>query len=180
MYRVPTKDIHPMNYTQRKSPRLQGYDYTQSGAYFVTICTFQREQLFGEIREDVVQLTSIGEVASECWTKIGVHFASVSVDAFVVMPNHVHGIVVIDKPNMQEKSASLGQVIGTYKAAVTRVVNARLGLLAPQLWQERYHDHIIRDENDLNRLRSYIEQNPIAWQKDAFYSSFPLRRDLLP
>jgi len=166
-----------MDYPQRKSPRLQDYDYTQSGAYFVTICGFQREHFFGDIRDDRVYLSDIGQIAIDCLNSISSHFPNTIIDSSVVMPNHVHMIIIMDKPKTAEASAALGQIVGTYKAAVSRLVNKRLGLLAPRLWQDRYHDHIVRDENDLNRLRAYIEQNPSRWQADTFYSVLPKSDD---
>jgi len=81
---------------QRKSPRLSGYDYTQSGGYFVTICTHQRASLFGEIINQVMQLNAMGVIAESCWLEIPQHFDKVELDAFVIMPNHMHGIVIID------------------------------------------------------------------------------------
>lgn len=159
-----------MTYPQRKSPRLQGYDYAQAGAYFVTICSYQREHLFGDIRAQVAHLSSIGLLAEDCWTRIPEHFPSVDLDTFVVMPNHIHGIIVVQNLLSSDKSNTLGQIIGTYKAAVTRLLNASLGIRAPRIWQGRYHDHIIRSEQEADRLRAYIETNPACWEEDTFYS----------
>ena len=182
----------------RKSPRLPGYDYTQSGAYFVTICTAQREYLFGDIVGDEMIYTESGEIAVQCWQNIPHHFPAIEVDCFIVMPNHVHGILFITEDlmandvgtryisslqNMADvqsntetkrytigaKSGSLGAIVGTYKAAVTRTIHAKISNTNGRIWQERYHDHIIRNERSLNQLRAYIINNPAQWSEDVFY-----------
>lgn len=185
---------------QRRSPRLQGYDYTQEGAYFVTICTFQREELFGEISDGAMRLSALGEIAGNCWTAIPTHFLNIELDLFVVMPNHIHGILLIlkqrqddepkttqfesvstkhvsslQKPTSKQrgvigaKAGSLGASVGSYKSAVTREINTLLGIRAPRVWQPRYHDHIIRSDGDLQRLRDYVANNPAKWEQDKFF-----------
>lgn len=104
-------------YRQRKSPRLQGYDYAQNGAYFVTICTHNREHTFGQITNCDMELSELGEIALTCWNAIPNHFPSVELDVSIVMPNHVHGIIVLQGGNVK-----LGTIIGNYKAAVTRQI----------------------------------------------------------
>lgn len=101
---------------QRKSPRLQAYDYAQSGAYFVTICTHQRQCWFGYIANEEMRYSGLGEIAALRWLALPEHFPTVELDLWVVMPNHVHGIVVLH----EDGSARLTDVIGNYKAAVTR------------------------------------------------------------
>lgn len=156
-------------FPQRKSPRLQGYDYSQSGAYFVTICTHQRSNFFGQIVNDVMHLNSWGGVAEDSWAQIPDHFPTVELDVYVVMPNHVHGILILDDVPTQ-KAPTLGVVVGSYKAAVTRAIN-RQGLNPEQwrIWQERYHDHIIRSDKTLSTLREYVANNPARWHEDKFY-----------
>jgi REP element-mobilizing transposase RayT len=151
---------------QRKSPRLQGYDYSAAGAYFVTICTHQRQPLFGRVEAGAMQLSAAGAVAAVCWDAIQEHYRAVELDAFVVMPNHVHGILVLSG-NTNTFKTILGRVINGYKGAVT----ARLRQEQPDLvvWQGRYHDHIIRDEKSLNRIQGYILTNPERWTEDTFY-----------
>lgn len=178
----------------RKSPRLQGYDYAQNGAYFVTICTHQREHLFGTIENDMMALNELGDIAHERWQEIPAHFPNIELDAFVVMPNHVHGIVVIIRPDEPPapvrtrhasslpespppskrpngvKRGSLSAIVGSYKSAVTKQINALMGLTAPLVWQSCYHDHIIRNETSLHKIRQYVLHNPALWEKDTFYS----------
>lgn len=176
-------------YPQRKSPRLHGYDYTQEGAYFVTICTYGREHLFGDVVDGNMQLSEMGQLAHDLWMSISNHRTNVELDVFVVMPNHVHGIVLIfDQPQnhvgLRRASAvvspvstisrgagsgTLGAIVGAYKSAVTRSINKTLGLRAPIVWQESFHDHIIRNEHSLNSIRQYVDTNPACWAEDRFY-----------
>jgi REP element-mobilizing transposase RayT len=153
------------HYPQRKSPRLQEYDYSQNGAYFITICTHNRAHVFGRIENGAMVLNAIGRIVAACWDAIPKHFAGTDVDVFVVMPNHVHGIVVLPGGG-----AALGTVIGTYKAAVTRQIRA-LASVQGKIWQPRYHDHIIHNERSLQRIPEYIVNNPSRWQEDIFYTT---------
>ncbi|MEL6524701.1 MAG: hypothetical protein AAFQ07_03230 [Chloroflexota bacterium] len=178
---------------QRKSPRLQGYDYSQSGAYFVTICTHRKDYLFGDVVNDEMQKFRLGDIAEQRWYDLPNHFEQVVLDGFVVMPNHVHGIIFImdasaDSVNtdtidrvptearehvgtasMPSARPKLGTIIGTYKAAVTRYANRILDDPPSKIWQSRYHDHIIRNEADLKRIREYVLYNPQKWESDTFY-----------
>lgn len=153
-------------YPQRKSPRLQGYDYTQSGAYFITICTYKRAHWFGHIEGGSMMPNQIGQIAADCWAAIPDHFAAVTLDVAVVMPNHVHGIIVLAGGGV-----ALGTVIGTYKAAVTRQIRRECSAPPTTVWHTRYHDHIIRSEQALERIREYILYNPARWQADTFYTA---------
>jgi len=155
-------------YPQRKSPRLKGYDYSQSGAYFVTICTHQRLHLFGIITDQQMQHTPAGDIAVECWYSIPNHYPDVSLDAFIVMPNHIHGILCLDGDKDGFKTV-LGRVINGYKGAVTSRLRGHLGEPIV-VWQSRYHDAIIRDENSLNHIRAYVENNPLSWSDDSLFS----------
>lgn len=150
-------------FPQRKSPRLKGYDYSQSGGYFVTICTYERYYFFGDVLNGEMQYDPIGQIAMDCWQEIPEHHPTVELDYCVVMPNHVHGILVLN-----DNSPKLGTIIGTYKAAVTRKVR-ELQIL-DRIWQSGYYDHIIHDEPDLNRIREYVFYNPAKWEKDRYYA----------
>ncbi len=155
-------------YRQRKSPRLSGYDYSQDGAYFVTICTYQGGHFFGPVVEGQMQLTPIGQVAERCWRAIPDHFPAVELDEFVVMPNHLHGILWL-----RRSKAALGTIVGNFKAAVTRESRRDLDPELGRLWHRSYHDHIIRTEQDLMRIRKYIKHNPQRWQEDKFFIHKP-------
>jgi REP element-mobilizing transposase RayT len=162
-------DIH-----HRRSIRLQNYDYSQQGAYFVTICTLQRECLFGEIIEREIQLNDYGKIVLKWWNKLNQHFPKVETDAFVIMPNHIHGIVVIEKSKGRTevtetenvRNAHLGQIIAYFKYQSTKQINGIRGLPGVRIWQRNYYEHIIRNEDVLNRAREYIIDNPASWDKD--------------
>ncbi len=149
---------------ERKSPRLIDYDYSTSGAYFVTICTDQRVHLFGEIHSDEMHLSSAGSIAYDCWKALPEHHAHITIDDFVVMPNHVHGILFLDG-----ESGVLSTIVGSYKSGVSRRIRHAYQQPSLVLWQGRYHDHIIRNEQSLNKIREYIQYNPALWQQDKFY-----------
>jgi putative transposase len=171
----------PTNH-HRRSVRLQGYDYSQAGAYFVTICTNDRALFF----ED----NAIREIAERCWLEIPDHFPTVELDEHIVMPNHVHGIIVtcgdgrgvrrgvqlkaptntIRNPDnvlsvISPHRNTLSVVVRTYKAAVTTLCH-RAGR-DDFAWQRNYHEHVIRNEGELNRIRQYIVDNPIHWETDT-------------
>lgn len=172
---------------QRKSPRLKGYDYSQSGAYFVTICAHNRLHLFGKIEAHTPVLSTVGQIAAESWFALPIHHAGIELDAFVVMPNHIHGIIVIvgttpassdfmgedrpDEAGLVPTKARLGTVIGSYKSAVTRTIHETTQIPDFRVWQSRYYDHIIRSEADLNRIREYVTTNPARWPADSLYIS---------
>ncbi len=175
----------------RKLPRLEGYDYAQNGAYFVTICTHNREMLFGEIVDGNMQLNKAGEIVLNCWNDLAQHYSEAEYDAFVIMPNHIHGIVVlvgdgrVSDPSLQEtfrptpkppqpsykKPRGLPQIIGSFKSFSARRINEKRDMPGVSVWQSSYYDHIIRDEADLNIRRQYILNNPSRWQEDVEYSS---------
>lgn len=139
----------------RRSIRLQGYDYTQGGAYFVTIVTHNRAGLF----DDIV----LRRVVESHWRNIPRHFPNVVLDEWIVMPNHLHGIIVItdDAP-----SDSLGAIIGNFKSVTARRINAIRKTLGAPVWQRNYWERIVRNENGLNRIREYIINNPANWNTD--------------
>ncbi len=174
---------------RRRSIRLAGYDYTQNGAYFVTICTYQRRCLFGEIVGEEMQRNWCGEIAAACWQAIPNHFAAVKLDAFVVMPNHVHGIILIDTPDSTMESAqgdgvgaqhaaplrthphvvqsgSLSAIVRSYKSAVANQINACHQTPGKRIWQRNYYEHIVRNDRALNAIREYILFNPAHWAFD--------------
>lgn len=167
----------PIYRPQRKSPRLKGYDYTAAGVYFVTICTYGRLPHFGHIDNGVMNLSQLGRVAQLELGILSNRWATVNVDCYVVMPNHLHAIIVIESvgtpflaPGMV--ALTLGQIVGNFKAGVTRIVHERALFPADadnRLWQSRYHDHIIRADRGLHIIRAYIVDNPIRWHEDTFF-----------
>jgi REP element-mobilizing transposase RayT len=172
---------------------LKDYDYAQGGAYCVTVCAVERAGLFGEVSDgSVMRLNGWGEIVAACWEAIPAHFPNVELDAFVVMPNHLHGIVVINEdwktgttlvgaqhaaplqptPSVSSKTfakvapGSLGAVVRSFKSAVSREINLLRGTPGAAVWQRNYYEQIVRDEKMLNALRQYIEANPANWAND--------------
>ncbi len=159
----------------RRSLRLAGYDYTQEGAYFVTICAFQRACVFGEIVDEEMHASRYGRIVDAAWHDIPEHHPQVMLDEYVLMPNHVHAVLFLLNDGVGQAPAgrpkgpprgSLGAVVGSFKSAVTRRINwLRAGPGAP-VWQRNYNDRIVRDEEELFRIRTYIRENPLRWALD--------------
>ena len=159
----------------RRSIRLKEYDYAQVGAYFVTICARDRECLLGDVIDGEMRLNEYGQIVMECWDEIPRHFPNVELDEFVVMPNHVHGILVITvgarhasplQLSRGPQRGSLGAVVGSFKSAATKRVNERRDTPGLTIWQRNYYEHVIRNEDEMNRIREYVAQNPAQWAKD--------------
>jgi REP element-mobilizing transposase RayT len=149
--------------SRRYSLRLKGYDYSQAGAYFVTVCTHRRLLLFGDIIEANVRLNEIGTIVNQSWVNLPKHYAGIELDAFVVMPNHVHGIIKLsDEPDTRH---DIPEIVRGFKTFSARKANEHRRSGAA-LWQRGYHEHVIRDERALNRIRAYITHNPVRWTDD--------------
>jgi REP element-mobilizing transposase RayT len=154
---------------RRRTIRLREYDYSQAGAYFVTICACGRRCLFGNIEDVQMRSNALGSIIEDEWFRSAEIRPHIGLDAFVVMPNHIHGIVLLESepaPIRPGKAAgpprgSLGSFVGSFKAAVTR----RTSLPHP-VWQRNYYEHIIRSEASLNAIREYIANNPASWLFD--------------
>jgi putative transposase len=157
------------------SGRLKNWDYGSPGLYFVTINTKNRESYFGEIIVAVetqnfasLQYSPLGIVAVQSWNEIPIHFPFIELDEYIIMPDHIHGIVLINKPAYNEwrvnkfgpQSKNLGSVIRGFKVGVKKYAGENKINFE---WQPRYYDHIIRSENELNRIREYIFENPIKY-----------------
>ena len=167
---------------RRRSIRLQGFDYSQPGAYFVTVCSAGRKPIFGAIADGRMRLNAFGEIVSREWLRSGELRPALELDLFVVMPNHLHGIVVIVEEEVGAHSCAplrsgialrrkraLASFVAQFKAsAATRVNELRRSPGAP-VWQRNYYEHIIRNEADLNRIREYVITNPAKWSEDEYY-----------
>ncbi len=173
----------------RQSVRWRGFDYTSEGAYFVTICVQNRQSIFGEIQNGIMILNDVGAMIQDTWFQMPDRYSGIALDAFVVMPNHIHGIVVLNPPEVgvtprgcpvaagQARGpapTSLSKVIHRYKSLTTAryrcaVDEQRWPPFEHRLWQRNYFDHVIRDEDDLNRIRDYIVENPKNWATDEEY-----------
>lgn len=165
--------------TGRKSSRLRNFDYTQAGAYFVTICSYRRMKIFGCIQEGIYIPSDIGSIVQEEWRSSESIRDEIELDTWVLMPNHLHGIVWIlpsQKPvgahgraPLHRKPRSLGAFIAGFKSASTKRENQlRLTPRYP-IWQRNYYDHIIRDDRDLEDHRRYILENPARWEMDRYF-----------
>lgn len=154
----------------RRSIRVRGYDYRQSGAYFVTLCVYQQESLLGEIADGKLRLSEIGSIVQDCWLELAQSNSFVQHDTWVIMPNHLHGILMLSEP--PEDSASgpkpLGRLIGAFKTTSTRRVNVLRDALGAPLWQRDFYEHIVRNDLDLSRIREYIAANPRTWLQDEY------------
>lgn len=172
---------------KRKSPRLKGYDYSQDGAYFVTICTYKRQHLFGYVDKDgMMQLNDYGKIVRGCWQDLPDHYNNIELDAFVVMPNHVHAIIFIlnpdttsdvaaglrpaTTPESPSKKHGLTEFVRALKSFSARRINEKRNVAGVPVWQRSFYDHIIRDEISLNKLREYTLYNPAWWAEDKYYS----------
>lgn len=158
----------------RRSLRLPGYDYAQAGAYFVTLCTYDRECLFGDIVDGETRLNEYGEVIATCWHWLSTQYPQVELDVWVVMPNHFHGILVLTDDRRDgsptaptpSRKKPLGRLIGAFKTIATKRINEIRAMPGVLLWQRNYYEHVIRNENDLHDIRHYIVNNPLRWMED--------------
>ncbi len=155
-------DIH-----HRRSVRLRGYDYSQAGLYFVTICVKDRVAAFGTVMDGNMYLSEKGEIAQHVWNGLPERFPYLEIDDFVIMPDHVHGILVIpfDVDMGETVMPTLGQIVRAYKAVVTRSI--RVSGMPEFEWHRSYNEHVIRlrNKNELERVRQYIISNPARWQQ---------------
>ena len=158
----------------RRSVRLKNYDYAESGAYFVTVISQNRQCIFGEVVDGKIELNEFGHILAEEWERSNKIRQEIELDAFVVMPNHIHGIVTIDVVGATGRSPSpsgppkrsLGAFVGGFKSAVTTRINQFRGTPGAAIWQRNYYEHVTRDEESLNRIRQYILDNPARWASD--------------
>ncbi|MEM9164905.1 MAG: transposase [Cyanobacteria bacterium P01_F01_bin.4] len=172
---------------RRPSMRLRGYDYSSQGAYFVTLCTYQRTCLFGKIVNGKSQLSPFGQIADDCWQQIPTHFPNVDLDEFIIMPNHLHGIIVIkyaliknqpgiktaDRFGNMMKPGALSTIVRSFKSATTRQINILRDAPRSPVWQRNYYDHIIRNAMSYRQIQHYIRNNPLSWQVDQLHPDNP-------
>ena len=147
----------------RKPTRIPNYDYSQDNYYFVTICTHEKKCLFGTVQN----LSRYGKIAAASIDTIPMHYSSVKINKYVVMPNHIHMIVVIGCNIETSANPTLSRIIGAYKSEVSRLIHKSVP--NEPIWQRSFHDHIIRNQRDYERIWNYIHTNPVRWDKDCFY-----------
>jgi len=172
----------------RSSIRLAGIDYASPGTYYVTVCTQDRACLFGDVINGEMVLNACGKIVREEWERSARVRPELRIDAYVVMPNHLHGIVQITRWGhggdvvgvgahghaplqgaLHRPPRSLGSFVGRFKGAVTRRINALRDTGGSPVWQRNYYEHIVRDKEDLSRIRRYIEDNPRHWPEDEYH-----------
>ena len=173
--------------THRKHLRLQGYDYSQNGAYFITICVQDKLHLFGEVVGEHMHLNDAGSVLETQWLEIPNRFNHVQLDEYRVMPNHFHAIIFLDAPlsydsivelptsvndkNSHSFQSTISDIIGAFKSLfayeyIQRVKSFGWQVFNKKLWQRSYYEHVIRDDTSLHKIREYIINNPINWHID--------------
>ncbi len=171
----------------RRSIRLKGYDYSREGAYFITICTQNREFLFGEIVDGNMVLNDAGQMIETVWAEMPNYYKGIDIDIFQIMPNHFHGIIMIvgatprgcpDRTGQAQgpaptnaRALSLPDAVHRFKTLTTKrytdgVKQNNWPPFNKKLWQRNYYEHIIRDDESLNRIREYIINNPLKWDMD--------------
>jgi putative transposase len=177
----------------RQSIRLRVYDYSQPGMYYVTLCAHGKKCVFGEAIGGCVGLSVVGDVVRQCWQQIPDHFPHVELDEYVIMPNHIHGILVVKqaegrgecetsrhfrqkrawhaKPLQEAQfghpmSRTIGTIMGSFKSATTKEVRRKTGETDMMLWQRNYYEHIIKSQSGLDHIRRYIAENPANWGAD--------------
>jgi len=171
----------------RRSIRLKGYDYSRPGAYFITICTQDRACLFGEVVDGEMRLNDAGQMVQDVWDELPAFYPGVQTDAFIVMPNHIHGIIIlvgadpcvcpntgqtIGQPQgVAPTRLSLPDVVHRFKTMTTKryidgVKKFGWTPFRRRLWQRNYYEHIIRNDHALQRIREYIWTNPLRWHLD--------------
>jgi putative transposase len=171
----------------RRSIRLKDYDYTQAGAYFITICSWGRECLFGDVVDRQMILNEFGQIIEREWLQTGIVRSNVVLDTYIVMPNHIHGIIALndivgatrrvvqnraihriaptEKP-IRLISDSIGAIIGQFKSVVTKQINKIRNAPGVPVWQRNYYEHVIRNEDEMNRIREYVINNSRKWAED--------------
>jgi REP element-mobilizing transposase RayT len=185
------------------SIRLPDYDYTRPGAYSITVCAFERKLLFGNVTDRQMVLNESGKIVESCWREIKNHFSNIEQPAFVIMPNHIHGILVIDESvatrhavsdssksskSTVSSSESFGRpvkgsvptIIRSFKSAVTKQVNLSREGKRITVWQAGYYEHVIRSETELIEITEYIVYNPMKWEIDRENPDVPITVKPLP
>lgn len=157
----------------RKLNRLTGFNYSTSRYYYVTICTYNKTEFFGSIINNKMVLNQYGDIANEAWKDLPNHHKNIQYDEFIVMPNHVHGIIIIKnpmvgagpaQPSKPTQPTNLSTIIGSYKSRVTKDINRIKRNVFK--WQRSFYDHIIRNDSTLDKIRNYIINNPAQWEND--------------
>lgn len=167
----------------RRSIRLSDFDHASAGGYFVTLCTHEKKCVLGDIRGSEMHLSDLGRIVDLEWRRSSEIRVEVELDSFVIMPNHMHAIVLFraELPDAAEPALprtmrgtgrrTLSSLVAGFKAATTRRTRAMIGPSFDPLWQRNYYEHVIRGERVLDRIRQYIADNPLRWNQDGYHPS---------
>lgn len=180
----------------RQTIRLKEFEYSTPWWYYVTICTHNHQNLFGMIQNGKMFLNDVGKTVECEWLKTKEIRKNVDLDHYVIMPNHIHGIIIMEcrgelnSPQCEKKgrmqyaptekkfkspSQTLGSIIRGFKSSVTKQINEMQNVLSLKIWQRNYYEHIVRNDNDLHRIRTYIQDNPLKWELDEYYLSHEVK-----
>jgi putative transposase len=158
----------------RKNIRLKDYDYSLPGGYFVTINTIERGNFLGEVVQENMMLNKYGTIVQETWNDLIHHVKNIELDIFTVMPNHVHGIIIIldspvragSEPALTKQHVGLPEIVRQFKTFSARRLNECRSVEHGSVWQRNYYEHIIRNDKELEHIRKYIYYNPSQWKVD--------------
>jgi REP element-mobilizing transposase RayT len=164
----------PVSQRRHRSLRLPCYDYSQAGMYFVTACTHERVCAFGDVVNGEMRPNKTGEIVRTVWEALPAHYPHVALDIFAVMPNHVHGIIVFDSVGVGFKPApaqrhGLSEIMRAFKTFSSRRINETRKTPGAKVWQRGFWERIIRNEEELNGIREYIQNNPLQWTLDRLH-----------
>jgi len=177
---ISLQNNQPSN-PQRRPSRLREYDYSAPGAYFVTLCTQKRQCTFGEVEGGRMDLNAAGQSVREVWEQLPARYPGVETDAFVVMPNHLHGLLMVTvgaihelplrekpdtPPNVERRNMLLPKVTGFFKMNSAKLVNRIRQTPGQPVWQRGYYEHVVRRTDRMDRIQAYILHNPLLWELD--------------
>jgi putative transposase len=172
--RIFGKGIFVMARKRRLSSlRMPGHDYSDPGDYFITICTYQRDPWLCEIEHTLVMLTSVGRIVERCWYALPAHYPHVQLSAFVIMPNHIHGIITLTQRTNDEKRHGLSEIIRWLKAVSAQHINLTCSTEGQPRWQRGFYDVIIRYPRHYAAIKQYIGENPLRWELDRLHPHHP-------
>jgi putative transposase len=169
----------------RQSIRLRSYDYSQPGWYFITICTYERRMIFGDIVDGQMILNGTGKIVEKYWREIINPYHQVNLHDFVIMPNHLHGIIQFVgaqfiAPNLDlasdlnqgaiNRAPTIGEIVRSFKARCTWAINKNMDMRGVPVWQRNYHEHIIRSQEAYSAITEYVRTNPQRWQEDTYHA----------
>lgn len=158
---------------RRNSLRLAGYDYTRPSDYYVTICTYQRESYLSTIEDRRSVLLPFGILVKKCWDALPRHYDNLALGEFVIMPNHIHGIITLTETKEILPRPHLSEVVRWFKSFSGRHINRLRKMHGGRVWQRGYYDHILQDDEERFYIRHYIVENPLKWEMDRLHPNHP-------